>query len=145
MSRIWKLVPIFVIFLPLVIGVPTAWSAPQGTEKPPKFVLKGEKTPTFTAKDHELISAYYEHLTGTQAPGSIDRTPFPPGVEKSLVAGSHVPGQFERELQPLPEKLESQLSMLTGDYRRFILRHHVLIVKKSDLTIADVMKDVGLK
>ena len=145
MSRVWKLALLLAVFLLLIMGMARAWGAPQKTEEPPKLVLTGDKTPTFTTKDHELIAAYYEHLAGTQAPGSIDRSPFPPGVEKSLVTGSRVPAQLEKELEPLPEKLESQLTQLAGDYRRFTLRHHVLIVRKADLTIADIMKDVGLK
>ena len=145
MSRVWKVTLLIAVLLLLIMGMSQAWGEPRQTQEAPKFVLKGEKAPVFSAKDHELISAYYEHLTGTQAPGSIDRTPFSPAVEKSLVVGSRVPPQLEKELEPLPDKLEAQLSQLAGDYRRFQLHHHVLIVRKSDLAIADILKDVGLK
>ena len=104
-----------------------------------------ETSPVFTAKDRELIGAYYNHLIGTLAPGSLDRTPFALGIEKALVAGSHVPMQLEKDLEPLPVKLESQLSQITGDYGRYTLGRHVVLVKKTDLTIADILKNVAVK
>jgi hypothetical protein len=104
-----------------------------------------ETNPVFTAKDRELIGAYYNHLIGTLAPGSLDRTPFAPGIEKALVSGSHVPMQLEKDLESLPVKLESQLSQITGDYGRYTLGRHVVLVKKADLTIADILKNVAVK
>src|SRR5262249_4092319 len=107
--------------------------------------LAQETTPTFTAKDQEQIKDYYNHLIGNLAPGSVDRTPFPLGVEKALVVGSHVPMQLEKILDPLPSRLESQLTPLNGDYARYTLGRHVVLVKKADLAIADIMKDVAVK
>jgi len=104
-----------------------------------------ETNTVFTPKDRELIGAYYNHLIGTLAPGSLDRTPFEPGIEKALVRGSHVPMQLEKDLEPLPAKLESQLSQITGDYGRYTLGRHVVLVKKTDLTIADILKNVAVK
>jgi hypothetical protein len=104
-----------------------------------------ETNPVFTAKDRELIGAYYNRLIGTLAPGSLDRTPFAPEIEKVLVPGSHVPMQLEKDLEPLPVKLESQLSQITGDYGRYTLGRNVVLVKKADLKIADILKNVAVK
>jgi hypothetical protein len=104
-----------------------------------------ESKPVFTANDRQLIEAYYKHLVGTLAPGSLDRSPFPIGVEKALVAGSHVPMQLEKDLQLLPANLESQLSVITGDYGRYKLGRHVVLMRKADLAIADILKNVAVK
>jgi hypothetical protein len=102
-------------------------------------------SPTFSAKDRELIEAYYNHVSGTLAPGSLDRSEFPLAVEKALMAGSHVPMQLEKDLEPLPAKLESQLTQITGDYGRYTLGRHIVLIKKGDLTIADILKNVAVK
>ena len=102
-------------------------------------------SPTFSAKDRELIEAYYNHVIGTLAPGSLDRSEFPLAVEKALMAGSHVPMQLEKDLEPLPAKLESQLTQITGDYGRYTLGRHNVLIKKGDLTIADILKNVAVK
>ena len=60
------------------------------------FSVGQETQPSFSLKDRELIETYYTHLLGTLAPGSVDRSPFPLGIEKVLVVGSHVPMQLER-------------------------------------------------
>ena len=75
----------------------------------------------------------------------MDRSPFPLGVEKVLVTGSHVPMQLEKTLEPLPAKLESQLTPITGDYARYTLGRHVVLIKKADLAIADILKNVAVK
>jgi hypothetical protein len=107
--------------------------------------LGQETKASFSAKDRELITAYYSQLIGTLAPGSLDRSPFPLAIEKALAAGSRVPMQLEKDLQPLPAKLESQLSQVTGDYGRYTLGRHVVLVKKADLAIADILKNVAVK
>jgi hypothetical protein len=117
----------------LAMSISLAWSASQTAA-----------TPTFSVKERDAITAFYKHLMGTLAPGSINRTPFSPSIEKALVAGSHVPMQLEKEMMPLPNELESQLILLTGDYRRFRLGPHVLIVRTADLWIADIMKNAGM-
>ena|SRR5215471_3300603 len=129
MSHAWKVALLFVILFLLLSGL----AAGQ------------EQKPTFTANDKTLIQTYYDHLIGTLAPGSLDRTPFALGIEKALVAGSHVPMQLEKDLSPLPAKLESQLTPLTGDYARYTLGRHVVLVKKDDLEIADILKNVAVK
>ena len=129
MSRAWKFAVLFIVMLLLLVGIS----------------LGQEQKPTFTAKDKTLIQTYYDHLIGTLAPGSLDRTPFAMGVEKALVVGSHVPMQLEKDLAPLPAKLESQLTPLTGDYARYTLGRHVVLVKKGDLEIADILKNVAVK
>jgi len=129
MSRAWK----------VTLLLAAAWLLLAGNS------LAQESKPVFTPKERELIEAYYKHLIGTLAPGSLDRTPFSLGVEKTLVAGSHVPMQLEKELQPLPAKLESQLSPITGDYGRYTLGRHVVLVKKADLAIADILKNVAVR
>src|SRR5213592_3153703 len=105
MPRAWKIAIFFGVLLLLGISISLGWSAPQKTDEP-------VKTPVFAAKDRQLIDAYYLQLAGTLAPGSVNRSPFPLEIEKVLVAGSHVPVQLEKELEPLPAKLESQLSLI---------------------------------
>jgi hypothetical protein len=129
MSRAWKIALLLAAALVLLANI----------------ALAQESKPAFTAKDRALIEGYYNHLIGTLAPGSLDRSPFPLGIEETLIAGSHVPMQLEKELQPLPAKLESQLSPITGDYGRYKLGHHVVIVKKADLGITDILKNVAFK
>lgn len=130
MKRKWKMILILTAILLLAFSVSLAWSAPEKV--------------AFTAKDHELITAFYLHLMGTLAPGSINRYPFSPAIEKALAAGSHVPMQLEKDLMPLPKELESQLTLLTGEYRRFKLGRHVLLVKTADLSIIDIIKNAGM-
>src|SRR5262245_48932714 len=93
----------FTALMLLAFSISLAWSAPQTAA-----------TPTFSPKEHETITAFYKRLMGTLAPGSINRTPFSPGIEKALVAGSHVPMQLDKELMPLPTDLESHLNLPTG-------------------------------
>jgi hypothetical protein len=52
--------------------------------------------------------------------------------------------QLEKDLQPLPQKIETQLSLITGDYGRYTLGRHVLLVRKSDLAIGDIIKNVAV-
>ncbi len=137
MSRAWKIALLVALVLLFGMVVSLAWSAPQKA---------GEtKLPVFSAKDHKLIEEYYLHLVGTLAPGSLDRSEFPLGVEQSLVAGSHVPMQLEKDLKPLPAKLESQLTAITGDYARYTLGRHVVLLRKTDLAITDIIKNVAVK
>ena len=127
MARAWKIALLILAFLLLAaIG----WS---------------QTTPSFNTKDRQAIEKYYDKIIGTLAPGSLDRSPFPLGVEKALVRGSHVPMQLEKDLEPLPPKLESELSQLTAGYARYKLGRHVLLVKKSDLEISDILKNVAVK
>jgi hypothetical protein len=104
-----------------------------------------DKASIFTPKDCELIIMYFEHFKGTLAPGSLDRSTFSVAIEKFLVSGSRVPMQLEKSLEPLPGKLESTLSLITGDYARYKLGQHILMVKKADLTISDILKNVAPK
>src|SRR5262249_36099777 len=129
MSRVWKMVLLVTIVVLLMADLAGA----QATR------------PAFNAKDRELVESYYNHVVGTLAPGTLDRSPFPLEVEKALVAGSHVPMQLEKEFERLPAKLESQLAPITGDYARYKLGPHVVLVKKADLEIADILKNVAFK
>ncbi len=135
MTRAWKVALLLAAIWILAMSVSLGFSAAQGGEKPLSFL----------PLDRELIETYYRDLRGSLAPGSIDRSTFGLGVERTLVPGSHVPIQLQKELAPLPKKLESQLSMTSGDYARYRLGHHVVLVKKSDFTIADIMKNVAPK
>src|SRR5437870_4284462 len=137
MSRTWKIALLVAVVLLFGMVVSLAWSAPQKASE--------TKLPVFDARDHKLIEEYYVHLAGTLAPGSLDRSDFPLGVEQSLVTGSHVPMQFEKDLKPLPAKLESQLTANTGDYARYTLGRHVVLVHKTDLAITDIIKNVAVK
>lgn len=141
----WRIILILTAILLLAFSASLAWSAPQKAPESPKLILHGDKAPTFTAKDRDAIEGFYRHLMGTLAPGSINRTPFSPNIEKALTAGSHVPMQLEKDLTPLPKELESKLAPLTGDYGRYKLGTHVLVVKMADLTIADIIRNAGLK
>jgi hypothetical protein len=137
MSRPWKIAILLMIILLFGMVASLAWSAPQSGNE--------SRMPVFTDKDHKLIEEYYLHLIGTLAPGSLDRSAFPLGVEQSLATGSRVPMQLEQDLKPLPAKLESQLSQLTGEYGRYTLGRHVVLVRKGDLAIADIIKNIAVK
>ena len=137
MSRRWKISLLLAAILLFAMTVSLAWSAPQKSDD--------SRLPVFNAKDRGLIEAYYNTLIADLAPGSIDRSAFPLGVEKALVVGSHVPMQFEKGLQPLPRKLELQLTQLTGDYGRYTLGRHVILVHKGDLAIGDIIRNVAVK
>jgi uncharacterized iron-regulated membrane protein len=136
MSRSWKIALVLAIILLFLMSVSLAWSAPQGGN--------AQKLPVFSAKDRQIIEGYYNHLLGTLAPGSIDRSAFPLGIEGALAPNSHVPMQLEKDLQLLPRTIESQLSQITGDYARYTLGRHVLLVRKSDLAIGDIIKNVAV-
>jgi hypothetical protein len=101
--------------------------------------------PVFTANDRAAIENYYNHIIGALAPGSLDRTSFPLEIEKALVPGSKIPAQIEKQLQRLPDKLQSQLSPISGDYDRSKLGRHIVLIRRSDFTIADILKNVALK
>src|SRR5437016_2475855 len=137
MSRAWKVALLVALVLLFGMVVSLAWSAPQKADE--------SQMPVFNVKDHKLIEDYYNHLVGTLAPGSLDRSEFPLGVEESLAAGSRVPMQLEKDLKALPAKLESQLGVVTGDYARYTLGRHVVLVRKNDLKIADIIKNVAVK
>ena len=144
MRRKWKIILILTAILLLVFSVSLAWSATQKAPEPPKLAGRGDPAPSFSAKDRDAIESFYRHLMGTLAPGSINRTPFSPNIEKALVTGSHVPMQLERDLMPLPKEIASKLTPLTGDYERYRLGTHVLLVKMADLTIADIIRNAGM-
>jgi hypothetical protein len=138
MSRPWKIALLAAAILLFAMTVSLAWSAPQKSDE---SIL-----PAFSVTDRQLIEAYYSKLLGNLAPGSIDRSGFSVGVEKELVVGSHVPMQFEKDLKPLPQKLESQLTQsLAGDYSRYTIGRHVVLVRKADLAIGDIIKNVAVK
>jgi hypothetical protein len=137
MSRVWKIALLLAAILLFAMTVSLAWSAPQKSDDP--------KLPVFNANDRQLIEAYYNALIADLAPGSIDRSGFALGVEKALAVGSRVPMQFEKDLKPLPRKLELQLTQLTGDYGRYTLGRHVVLVHKVDLAISGIMKNVAVK
>jgi hypothetical protein len=129
MSRAWKVALLITAGLILLASILAAQ----------------ESKPVFTPKDRELIEAYYNHLRGILAPGSLDRSPFAPGIEQALLPGSHVPMQLAKDLQLLPGSVESQLSAITGDYGRYKLGRHVVLMRKADLAIADILKNVAVK
>jgi hypothetical protein len=135
MSRAWKIALALAVILLFLMSISLAWSAPQNP---------AEKLPVFSPKDRQIIEGYYNHLVGTLAPGSINQSPFPLGVERALTPNSHVPMQLEKDLQRLPPKLESQLTQITGDYARYTLGRHVVLVRKSDLAIGDIIKNVAI-
>ena len=129
-----KIVLILTAILIFAFSIALAWSAPQNAP-----------TRVFTRAERDAIQAYYLHLMGTLAPGSINRTPFSPNIEKALTVRSHVPMQLEKDLMPLPGELESKLVPLSGEYGRYKLGNHVLLIRMADLTIVDIIKNAGLK
>jgi hypothetical protein len=130
MWRFWKLSLLLTVALMLIATISLTQE------------LKG---PKFTTKDRELIEAYYNHIIGTLAPGSVDRSSFPPEVERSLVPGGQVPMRLEKELERLPQQLESQLSEIASSYGRYKLGRHIILMKKEDRAVADILKNVALK
>ena len=134
MSRAWKIALVLAVILLFAFSISLAWSAPQNNAK----------LPVFTEQDRQLIEAYYNHLVGTLAPGSLNRSQFPLGVEQALAPGSRLPMQLEKDLQRLPPKLEQELSQITGDFGRYTLGRHVILVRKSDGTIGDVIKNIAV-
>jgi len=109
------------------------------------FGQSTDKAVKFTAEDRKAIDSYYTHLFGETAPGSLDRKDFSVEIEKVLKPGGKVPLQLEKELEWLPPELEKKLSQPPGGYLHYKLGRHVLIVRKSDLFIADIVKDAGMK
>jgi hypothetical protein len=136
MSRAWKIALALAVILLFMMSVSLAWGASQNAAD--------QKLPVFSPKDRQIIEEYYNHLLGTLAPGSVDRSPFPLGVEGALTPNSHVPMQLEKDLQPLPRKLDAKLSQITGDYARYTLGRHVVLVRKNDLAIGDIIKNVAI-
>jgi hypothetical protein len=130
----WRIIVILTAILLLAFSVSLAWSTPQ----------KADALLTFTATDREAIEGFYRHELGTLAPGSINRSPFSPAIERALAKGAHVPMGIDKDLAPLPKDLESKLTILAGDYRRFKAGPHVLLVKVTDSTIADIIKNAGM-
>ena len=137
MSRPWKIAILLFIAMLFSMVVSLAWSAPQAADS--------SKLSLFSGKDRKAIEDYYLHFVGTLAPGSLDRSEFPLAIEQALTSGSRLPMQLEKDLKPLPSKLESQLTPLTGDYGRYTLGRHVVLIRKTDLAIADIIKNVAVK
>jgi hypothetical protein len=100
---------------------------------------------TFSAKDREVVEAYYKHLHGILAPASVDRKPLSPQIEKALTPGSKIPLQLEKQLQKLPRELELKLSAPQPGFDYYALGPHVLLIRRSDLTIGDIIRNAGWK
>lgn len=103
-----------------------------------------EHRPIFSDRERQVIHDYYKRILGTIAPGTLQRyDPYPLAVQKSLTPGSRLPMQLEKELQLLPKDLEEQLSMLTGEYKRYKLGRHVVLVQQRTMIITDIIKKAG--
>jgi hypothetical protein len=105
---------------------------------------KSEKA-TFSLKDREVVEAYYKHLHGILAPGSVERKPLSPEIEKALAPGGKIPLQFEKQLEKLPRELELKLSTPQPGFDYYTLGPHVLLVRRSDLLIGDIIRNAGWK
>jgi hypothetical protein len=103
-----------------------------------------EKMPRFTVNDHKVIDAYFRQQFGDIAPGSINRSTFSPDIERALRSGEKLPLQFQKKLETLPRELEEKLSGQPAGYAIYKLGHHVVLLRRSDLMIADIVKDAGL-
>jgi hypothetical protein len=134
MRQAWRIALLLAVIFLLGMTVSLGWSEPQKDN--------ASKIPAFTTNDRALIEAYYKKLSGKYAPGSLDRTPFALGIEATLVRGSHMPVQLKKQLERLPQELESQLSTTLADYGRYRLGPHVILVSKGDLTIGDILKNI---
>jgi hypothetical protein len=106
-----------------------------------------EKTakPEITKADRVTINDYYKHLHGTLAPASLDRKGFGPEIERALIPGNKVPAQLEKQLEWLPKELEAKLASAQPGYIFQKLGRHVLLVRRSDLMIADIVREPGGK
>jgi len=105
---------------------------------------KSEKA-TFTPKDREAVETYYKHLHGILAPASVERKPLSPEIEKALAPGNKMPMQFEKQLQKLPRELEMKMSTPQPGFDYYSLGPHVLLVRRSDLMIGDIIRNAGWK
>jgi hypothetical protein len=103
------------------------------------------KTPKFSTADRATINAYYKSKMGNLAPGSLDRKGLPPDIDRALVVGAKLPEQLEKKLENLPADLEKKVSLPAGGYQMYKLEHHVLILRRSDREIADIIRDAGWK
>jgi hypothetical protein len=99
----------------------------------------------FSKSDRDAVNDYYKHLLGTLAPASLDRKGFSPEIERALRPGAKVPLQLEKQLELLPTELEKKLSMSQPGYVFYKLGRHVLLVRRTDLMIADIIRDAGWK
>jgi hypothetical protein len=99
----------------------------------------------FAAADREAVNSYYKHLLGTLAPASLDRKGFSPEIEKLLKPGEKIPLQLEKQLELLPKELESKLTLSAAGYLRYKLGRHVLLVRRTDLMIVDIIREAGWK
>jgi hypothetical protein len=104
---------------------------------------KKSEQATFSPKDREAVEAYYKHLHGILAPASIERKPLSPETEKALVPGKQIPRQFEKQLQKLPRELELKLSNPQPGFDYYALGPHVLLLRRSDLLIGDIIRKAG--
>jgi hypothetical protein len=99
----------------------------------------------FSPKDREVVEAYYKHLHGILAPASVERKPLSPEIEKAVAPGNKIPMQFEKQLQKLPRELALKLSAPQPGFDYYVLGPHVLLVRRSDLLIGDVIRNAGWK
>src|SRR5262249_58330921 len=98
----WKIVLILTAIVVFAFSIALAWSAPQNTS-----------ARLFTRAERDAIQAYYLHLMGTLAPGSINRTPFSPDIEKALTAGLQLPVPVWKEEVAIPRGDRFQTHLLT--------------------------------
>ena len=103
-----------------------------------------DKMPKFTVNDYKTIDAYYRQQWGDIAPGSINRSTFSPDIERALKPGEKLPPQLQKKLETIPRELEEKLSGQPAGYAIYKLGHHVVLLRRSDLMIADIVRDAGL-
>jgi len=108
------------------------------------FLLGADKTPKFAASDHKTIDEYYTKVFGTLAPGSVNRAAFSPEIERALKVGERLPPQLEKKLERPPRELSEKLSAVPAGYQIYVLGHHLLILRNSNMEICDIIKNAGL-
>ncbi len=130
-----RMVRIYLIVIGLLVTGMVALG--QTSTKPAKIA--------FTTADRDAINAYYKHEHGNLAPGSLDRKGFPPEIERALAAGNRVPAQLEKQMDRLPAELEKKIAGKPAGHETWLLGHDVLLVRRSDMMIVDVIKNAGWK
>jgi hypothetical protein len=97
----------------------------------------------FTSAEREAIRNYYTHVLGTLAPASLDRKGFSPEIERELRPGNRVPMKLEKKMERLPRELSEKLRMPWPGHEHFRLGNHILLLRKPDMTIVDIVRDIA--
>ena len=132
-------------FLLLLLTVP-AWSAPKHWHEDDKHWKKHEKGRDDDRHwDHHAGGCYFQPgevrvITEYYAPRRRD---LPPGLQKKLYRGGHLPPGWDRRIQPLPVVVERQLAPAPAGYRRGFLDGEVVMYAPGTNVVIDVFAVFG--